>query len=107
LSIGVCAESSAFVPRRVEVITFHDECQIDLEVVWPGDTRDRAMLDDPLSEPAVTWAIERFICEPQLEPKVIARRPCLNEILRIGWERCERIGHGLRGISSTFLKEFL
>jgi hypothetical protein len=31
--------------------------------------------------------IERFVCDPQLEPKVIARRPRLNEILRIGWEK--------------------
>jgi hypothetical protein len=73
----------AFVPDGLELEAFHHQGEIDLQFVGPGGSCQRTARHYLFGQPAIAGAVERFVCEPQLQASVIAGGPSLNQVVGV------------------------
>ena len=55
---------SPFAPDRLEVEAFHDECEIDLQIIRACDPRESMTRYHLLRQPEIAGSIEGLIPEP-------------------------------------------
>jgi hypothetical protein len=80
-------ECAAVVPDRIELKSFHDEREIDIQRCAISRTDLSRTRDDSLREPAITRLVQRLALAPELETDTLAGGPAFDQVVGVGREK--------------------